>query len=85
MSMTIEELEARLRDIKARRKAGELDERAYYRALLSLAIEIGRSLLDELGSDGKMEDENVRKQIPLLLTFVEDQIARFRAREDARA
>ncbi len=85
MSLTIEELEARLKDIKARRKSGELDERAYYRALLSLAIEIGRSLLDELGSDGKMEDENVRKQIPLLLTFVEDQIARFRAREDARA
>ena len=85
MSLTIEELEARLKDIKARRKAGELDEREYYRALLSLAIEIGRSLLDELGSDGKMEDDNVRKQIPLLLTFVEDQIARFRAREDARS
>lgn len=85
MSLTIQELEARLRDIKTRRKAGDMDEREYYRALLSLAIEIGRSLLDELGNNGKMEDENVRKQIPLLLAFVEDQIARFRAREDARA
>lgn len=84
MSLTLEQLERHLQDIKTRRKEGELDDRAFYRALLSLAIEIGHSLLDELGDNGKILAEDVRKQIPLLLAFVEDQIARYRQREDAR-
>ncbi len=84
MSLTIAQLEDRLRDIKTRRQGGELDDRAYYRELLSLAIELGHSLLDELGDNGKIAAEDIRKQIPLLLAFVEDQIARYRKREDSR-
>ncbi len=85
MVWTIDELEHRLDEIKTQRKSGNLDTRGYYRSLLQLAVELASSLLDELEQgEAHMQDQDVRKQIPLLLTFVEDQIGRFRAREDAR-
>ncbi len=85
MAWSIDQLEARLREIKAQRKAGALDERAYYKALLELAVELSTSLLDELDANGgRIEERDIRTQTPLILAFVEDQIQRFRAREDAR-
>ncbi len=84
MSWTVEQLEKRLRELKAQRREGVLDAKAYYRGLLELAVELAQSLIDELNINGHMSAEDIRKQTPLVLAFLEDQIARFRAREDAR-
>ena len=84
MPWSIHQLEARLKELKEQRKAGALDERAYYRGLLELAVELAQSLIEEMSVDGNMATADIRKQLPLILAFVEDQITRFRDRENAR-
>ncbi|NPA07071.1 MAG: hypothetical protein GXO54_06690 [Chloroflexi bacterium] len=73
---TINELAQALREVKAKRRAGELDERAFYHHLLELAVQLVQLLLDE----PNMTEQDVRKQVPLVLAFLEDQIARYQDR-----
>ncbi len=73
---TVNELSQALRAIKEQRRAGELDERAFYQRLLELAVQLVQLLLDE----PNMSEQDVRKQIPLVLAFLEDQIARYQDR-----
>jgi len=85
MVWTITQLEGRLAEVKAARKAGTLDSRTYYRNLLELLVELCASLVDELDKgEAHMLDADIRRQIPLVLMFVEEQIGLFRGREDAR-
>ncbi len=77
MVQTVGALQERLQTIKAQRKAGELSLNGYYQALLELAGALVESLVDEADHlDGK----EVRKQVPLILLFVEEQIQKFSER-----
>ncbi len=71
-----------LQTAKAQRKSGELDERGFYVRLLELSAQLAPILIQEVQDTVTvMSDKEVRMQIPLVLAFLEDQIARFRARE----
>ncbi len=71
-----------LQTAKAQRKRGELDERGFYVRLLELSAQLAPILIQEVQDTVTvMSDKEVRMQIPLVLAFLEDQIARFRARE----
>ncbi len=71
-----------LQTAKAQRKNGELDERGFYVRLLELSAQLAPILIQEVQDTVTvMSDKEVRMQIPLVLAFLEDQIARFRARE----
>lgn len=84
MALSVTQLEARLWAIKNERKSGSLDERQYYEALLQLLAQMVTSLLEEADHTETMRIEDVRKQIPLILVFVEEQIGRYRQREGTR-
>ncbi len=78
----LEQLAASLQEAKARRKRGEISEREFYASLLRLSARLIPILADELEDQQTlMQERDIKKQIPLVLAFLEDQIARFRARE----
>ncbi len=83
-AQAVSQLEAQLCAIKDRRKAATLDDREYYEALLHLLADVVNSLLHEADETATMRLEDVRRQIPLVLVFVEEQIRLYRRREDAR-
>ncbi|NPA26705.1 MAG: hypothetical protein GXO36_03795 [Chloroflexi bacterium] len=64
-----------LRALKARRKKGELDLRTYYHQLLQLLSDMLTSLREE-----DIPDDEVKRQVPLLLVFLEDQIQKYAQR-----
>ncbi len=61
--------------LKAMRKQGEITVMDFYRELLGVAIKMA----EELQLENISEDE-VKKQIPLVLTFIEDQLKKMRDR-----
>ncbi len=78
----LEQLAIALQTAKAQRKNGELDERGFYTRLLELSAQLVPILTQEVRDTVTvMHDKEIKKQIPLILAFLEDQIARFRARE----
>ncbi len=80
----LEQLAAALEQAKAERRQGTLDERGFYARLLELSAQLVPILVAEAqDTQMVMKTEDIRKQIPLVLAFLEDQIARFRARETA--
>ena len=64
-----------LQMIKAQRKEGTLDAVAYYKELLRILADLIQNLRDETIS----EDE-AKKQIPLVLVFLEEQIDKLAGR-----
>ncbi len=74
MVQTVGALKERLQTIKEQRKAGELSLNGYYQALLELAAALVESLGDEAEH---LDEKEVRKQVPLILLFVEEQIQKF--------
>ena len=70
-----EDRRVELNKLKEQRKNGEIDTISYYKGLLQIAA----SLLQNL-SDEDISEEEAKKQIPLILVFVEDQIEKFAAR-----
>ncbi len=74
MVQTVGELDARLRKLKEQRRNGELGIDAYYRELLALAASLLESLIDEAEH---IDEQEARKQAPLILLFVEEQIRKF--------
>ncbi|MDQ7028578.1 MAG: hypothetical protein Q9O62_01740 [Ardenticatenia bacterium] len=74
MVETAGELTERLNTLKAQRRAREIDNRMYYAELLKLTSSLMESLIDEVD---RMDDSIIRLQVPLILVFLEDQIAKF--------
>ncbi|NPA32943.1 MAG: hypothetical protein GXO04_04895 [Aquificae bacterium] len=64
-----------LERLKSERKAGKLTTTEFYRSLLKLTKE----LLDRLCEESIDENE-ARKQIPLILAFLEEQIRKYAQR-----
>ncbi len=58
----------KLDDLVEKRKRGELDPRGFYRALLEILGSLAQTLKDE-----DISEDDIRSQIPLLLTFLYDQ------------
>ena len=74
MIQSSEEMKAHIKELKEKRKSGDLSTKEYYRGLLSVLTDLADSLADEAD---KMEDIAIRSQIPLLLVLLEDQIQAF--------
>ncbi|NPA92231.1 MAG: hypothetical protein GXO56_00950 [Chloroflexi bacterium] len=60
-----------LNALKEQRKQGALDTLAYYKGLLGILAQVVRNLRDE-----DISEEDAKAQIPLVLVFLEEQIAK---------
>jgi len=58
-----------LRDLETKRKNGEITPREFYVGLLNLLAELKDVLIKE-----NISEQEVKKQIPLLLAFIKSQI-----------
>lgn len=70
--------EDRLRELEAlkeQRKQGGLDVLGYYKALLRITADLIQNLRDE-----NISESEAKKQIPLILVFLEEQIAKLAGR-----
>ncbi len=74
-NMSAKQLSERLDELKEKRKNGQIEPLEFYRGLLKLTCELMNELISE-----DISDENVKKQIPLVLSFLESQIIKFRER-----
>ncbi len=74
MVETAAQLTERLNTLKEQRRTGEITNRVYYAELLKLTSSLMESLIDEVDH---MDDSSIRLQVPLILVFLEDQIAKF--------
>ncbi len=70
------ELYNSFQELKLKRKNGEISEREYYIALLELV----KRLIDTLEKEN-ISDSDVKKQIPLIVLFISEQIDKLAARE----
>jgi hypothetical protein len=66
-----QKLAEHLRELEEKRKRREISAKEFYRGLLTILGELKDALLDE-----DISDEEVKKQIPLLLTFLKSQITK---------
>ncbi len=64
-----------LNALKERRKNGELDVTAYYKGLLGILAATVQNLSDE-----DISEAEAKKQIPLVLVFLEEQIGKLAGR-----
>ena len=64
-----------LNALKERRKNGELDVTAYYKGLLDILAATVQNLSDE-----DISEAEAKKQIPLVLVFLEEQIGKLAGR-----
>ncbi len=60
-----------LNALKEQRKQGALDTLGYYKGLLRILAQVVNNLRDEA-----ISEEDAKAQIPLVLVFLEDQIAK---------
>lgn len=74
MVQTVGELANHLQEIKAQRRDGVLSMEAYYMELLKLCAALIESLIDEAE---RIDEQDARKQVPLILLFLEEQIRKF--------
>ncbi len=61
--------------MKEQGKQGALDTLSYYKGLLHIAADLVQNLRDE-----DIGEAEAKKQIPLILVFLEEQIAKFAGR-----
>ncbi len=73
--MSSAELTDRLEELKLRRKNGELSSRDFYRELLNMTTALVQELKDE-----NISEENIKRQIPLILVFLEEQLKKMKDR-----
>ncbi len=79
---SIADLDHALHQAKTARRDGHLSEREFYRTLLDLSATLLSLLQRELADrEVVMAAHQVRRQIPLLLVMLEEQIALFQARQ----
>ena len=70
-------LQETLKQLEAKRKKGELTPKEFYMKLLELLTDLKNALVDE-----DISEAEIRKQIPLILTFLKAQIKALQAREN---
>ena len=58
-----------LKDLEAKRKSGTISAVEFYKSLLELLADLKDVLISE-----NVEEKHIRRQIPLLLTFIKGQI-----------
>jgi hypothetical protein len=73
--MSSQELAEHLKQLEAKRKAKEISAKEFYTSLLSLLQELVQNLEGE-----NIDEVEIRKQIPLLLTFIKAQIKNLASR-----
>ena len=73
--MGSEALRNELKSLKEARKQGQLSAIDFYKSLLQLLSK----LANELGEE-RISDDDVKKQIPLILAFLEEQISKYAER-----
>jgi len=64
-----------LKALEDKRKNGEITPREFYKGLLNLLVELKDVLIKE-----DISDQQIKKQIPLLLAFIKSQIGELEAR-----
>lgn len=72
---TSQQLQQAFQELKMKRKNGELTEGQYYKELLKLAERLIASLEEE-----NISCEDAKKQIPLIVVFLTEQIDKFAKR-----
>jgi len=70
-----QELAQELQALKDSRKNGELSPAEFYKKLLELVAKLANELHEEV-----ISEENLKKQIPLILAFLEEQIKKYAER-----
>ncbi len=70
-----EERLAQLEALKAQRKEGTIDTIPYYKALLEILADTVQNLRDE-----DINERDAKTQIPLILLFLDEQIAKLSGR-----
>ncbi len=73
--MSSQELAEHLKQLEAKRKAKEISAKEFYTSLLDLLQELVQNLEGE-----NIDEVEIRKQIPLLLTFIKAQIKNLASR-----
>ncbi len=73
--MGSQELAQELQALKDSRKNGELSPAEFYKKLLELVAKLANELHEEV-----ISEENLKKQIPLILAFLEEQIKKYAER-----
>ncbi|NPA42283.1 MAG: hypothetical protein GXO18_08435 [Aquificae bacterium] len=73
--MSSQGLKSKLEALKVERKEGKLTPKEFYKELLTLAVTLVEELKDE-----DISDEDIKKQTPLVLAFLEDQIDKMEGR-----
>ncbi len=67
--MSSAELKKLLKELEDKRKSRQISSAEFYKGLLELLINLAQDLRGE-----QIEDAQIRRQIPLLLTFIKAQI-----------
>lgn len=80
--ITSEQLHQKLLQLEEKRKSGELDMREFYRELLKLAFSLKEFLLNEVD---ELEPYELKRQIPIVLVFLEEIIAEMERLEKRKA
>ena len=80
--ITSEQLHQKLLQLEEKRKSGELDMREFYRELLKLAFSLKEFLLNEVD---RLEPAELKRQIPIVLVFLEEIIAEMERLEKRKA
>lgn len=71
-----EEMLKKLKELNDKRKAREISASEYYRNLLAMIIELGEALKEE-----NITEEEIKKQIPILRTFLMEQLKKMEGRD----
>ncbi len=69
-------LEAEYKELLQKRKSGEIGVKEYYAGLLKLLTSLAEDLKEE-----DIDENEIKKQIPLLTVFISEQIAKMKERE----
>ena len=75
--MGAQALQETLKQLEAKRKNGELTPKEFYMKLLELLANLKDALVHE-----DINESEIRKQIPLILTFLKAQIKALQTREN---
>ena len=73
---TSQELNQSFMELKFKRKNGEISEEEYYKGLLKLTKRLLETLEEE-----DISKEDIKKQIPLIVLFISEQIEKLSGRE----
>jgi len=71
-----QKLSNELKSLEQKRKNGEISVKEFYKGLLEILANLKDALINE-----NISEKQIKKQIPLLLAFIEDQIFALKSRE----